>query len=234
MANQPLYINLWRIFRKQILTGEYHYGDAFPTERELETKYKCDRKTIRKALSLLQEEQLLVRIVGKGTFVNKPDIRLSLESVRGLSGLLKQEGIEITSNVLYFQKIKAGYRIAKIMGIDRIAEVYKCVRLRSTKEGPIAVETTYIKDVFPELTNFDFNIYSLYGVMENYGQIPTTVTEDIMAIELSENEAQYLNKEPGDPVYLVVDITENQYGEVIEYNRTYALSERFVLSTELV
>lgn len=234
MSRNPLYIQLWKKFRNQILAGDYHYGDMFPTERELEIQYSCDRKTIRKALNLLVDELLLVRITGKGTFVSKPDFRLSLETLKSFSGLLRQEGVETEKKVLYFQKINAGYRIAKRLNIDKTDSVYKCVRLIYDKENPIVLETIYIKDIFPDLMKFDFNIYSLVEVMESFGQVPTTVTEDILAVELSETEAQYLNKEPGDPAYLLVDITENQYGEVIEYNRAHFISERFILSTDLV
>ena len=69
--------------------------------------------------------------------------------------------------------------------------------------------------------------------MESFGQFPTKVTEDILAVELPETEAQYLNKKTGDPAYLISDITENQEGKIIEYNRAYIASERFVLSTDL-
>lgn len=233
MAKKPLYLQLWEKFRNQILNGEYQYGDLFPTERELEKQFSCDRKTIRKALNLLVEESLLVRSAGKGTFVSKPDLRLSLETMKSYSGLLRQEGVETEKKVLFFDKVEAGYRIAKALNIDKADEIYKCVRLLYDKENPIVLETIYIKDIFPDMMKFDFNIYSLVEVMESFGQVPTKVTEDILAVELPEAEAQYLNKDAGAPVYLIIDITENQNGEVIEYNRAYILSERFVLSTDL-
>ena len=106
-------------------------------------------------------------------------------------------------------------------------------RVLYDKENPIVLETIYICDIFPDLLKFDLNIYSLFEVMESFGQFPTKVTEDILAVELPETEAQYLNKETGDPAYLISDITENQEGKIIEYNRAYIASERFVLSTDL-
>lgn len=233
MAKKALYLQLWEKFRMQILAGEYQYGEVFPTERELEIQYSCDRKTIRKALNLLVEESLLVRITGKGTFVCKPDIRLSLENLKSFSGLLRQEGVETEKKVLFFKKVEAGYRVAKILNIKKCDEVYKCVRVLYDKENPIVLETIYILDIFPDLLKFDLNIYSLFEVMESFGQFPTKVTEDILAVELPETEAQYLNKETGDPAYLISDITENQEGKIIEYNRAYIASERFVLSTDL-
>lgn len=234
MKSKPLYIQLWERYRNYILEGKYNYGELFPTERELEKVHNCDRRTIRKALNMLVDEQLLVRIVGKGTYVNKPDLRLQLESIQGFSGLLRQQGVEITNKVLFFQKVKAGYRVAKVLQIGKDESVYKCVRLRCAKESPIALETTYIRDIFPDLLRFDFNIYSLYEVMGSYGQSPDRVEEEIAAIELSDTEAQYLGKQPGDMAYLITDITRNREGLVIEYNRAYTVSERFVMYADLI
>lgn len=234
MKNKPLYIQLWEKYRNSILEGKYNYGELFSTERELEKVHSCDRKTIRKALNMLVDEQLLVRIVGKGTYVNKPDLRLQLESIQGFSGLLRQQGIEITNKVLFFQKVEAGYRVAKMLQIDKEDTVYKCIRLRYAKESPVAVETTYIRDIFPDLLKFDFNIYSLYEVMGSYGQFPEKVKEEITAVELPETEAQYLGKTPGDIAYLITDITRNKEGQIIEYNRSYTVSERFEMYADLI
>lgn len=234
MNSKPLYIQLWEKFKNQILNNEYKYGETFPTERELEKLYGYDRKTIRKALNLLVDEKLLVRIVGKGTFVCKPDIRLSMEVLKGFSGLLRQEGVEVTTKVLFFNKVEAGYRISKLFQINTKDMVYKCVRLRYTNNVPIALEFTFIKDIFPDLLKYDLNIYSLYEIMERYGQIPSKVIEEIMGVELSEMEAQWLEEDIDDPAYLITDIMYNQNQEVIEYNRAYTRSERFVLSTKLV
>ncbi|MDD3174126.1 MAG: GntR family transcriptional regulator [Herbinix sp.] len=234
MGSKSLYIQLWEHYRNQILTGTYKYGEIFPTERELEKVHNCNRKTIRKALNMLVEEKLLVRLIGKGTFVNRPDLTLPLETIRGFSSLIKQEGMEVINKVLFFQKVEAGYRVSKVFGISKEDRVYKCVRVRYVNENPIALDITYIRDVFPELLKFDFNVYSLYEVMESYGQIPCNVNEEVSAIELQEMEAQYLNKKSGDFAYLITDITKNQDGIIIEYNKSYTVSDRFALSTDLI
>ena len=234
MKSKPLYIQIWEHYRKEITDGKYKYGDTFPTERELEKVHGCDRKTIRKALNLLVDENLLVRVVGKGTYVNEPDVRFSMESIRGFSRILQQEGIGVSSKLLFFGKVEAGYRVAKALGIYKGEMVYKCVRLRNTGDTPVALEMAYIKNIFPEIEKFDFNIYSLYDIYENYGHGVTEVEEEIQAIEISEQEAQYLEIKTGDPVLLITDISKDCHGEIIEYNRAYTVSDRFRLSTDLI
>ena len=234
MSRTPRYLDLYNKYRRQILGGVYRFGDAFPTERDLEETEGCDRKTIRKALAKLTEDGLLTRIVGKGTFVREPDLSLSLEKIGGFSGLVERDGVAITSRVLFFQKVPAGFRIAGIFDIPTDQEVYKMIRVRLANGSPISYETTFIRDIVPDLSDYDFNVYSLYDVLEKNGQIITHISETVTAVELSEAMASHLNKEAGDPVFLLTDLTENQDGLVIEYNRSYIISERFHLSTDLV
>ena len=85
---KPRYIQLSDEIRNMILNNEYKYGEMFPPERELETVYGMDRKTIRKALNILVEEGMLTRVKGKGTFVNSPDINYSMRKLSGFGRLL--------------------------------------------------------------------------------------------------------------------------------------------------
>ena len=69
--------------RRAIETGVYSHGDRLLPERELAASFKTARNTIRNALRQLEEEGLVVRRVGSGTFVNfmrkKSDSLLDLE-----------------------------------------------------------------------------------------------------------------------------------------------------------
>ena len=56
--------------RREIEIGTYANGDQLPPERELSERYVASRSTIRKALTNLEEQGLVIRKVGSGTFVN--------------------------------------------------------------------------------------------------------------------------------------------------------------------
>ncbi|MEZ5926724.1 MAG: FadR/GntR family transcriptional regulator [Hyphomicrobiaceae bacterium] len=56
--------------RRAITGGVYADGDRIPPERQLATAFGAARSTVRKALDQLEDEGLLVRRVGAGTFVN--------------------------------------------------------------------------------------------------------------------------------------------------------------------
>lgn len=54
--------------KNDILSGVYQPGDKMPSENQLVQEYDLSRHTVRKALSILEEEGYIVAIHGKGTF----------------------------------------------------------------------------------------------------------------------------------------------------------------------
>lgn len=65
----PLYYQLRLLIEKEIETGNLQPGDQIPTEAELCQRYKISRTPVRQALLELTREGILVRTVGRGTFV---------------------------------------------------------------------------------------------------------------------------------------------------------------------
>jgi DNA-binding FadR family transcriptional regulator len=56
--------------RQAILEGTYTYGARLPAERDMAQHFGTSRSTIREALRQLEEQRLLTRRIGSGTFVN--------------------------------------------------------------------------------------------------------------------------------------------------------------------
>jgi DNA-binding transcriptional regulator YhcF (GntR family) len=64
-----LYLRLHRALKEGIEAGRYPPLSQLPKENELAQMHRLSRVTVRKALALLEEEGLLVRVRGRGTFV---------------------------------------------------------------------------------------------------------------------------------------------------------------------
>ncbi|MDE0993543.1 MAG: GntR family transcriptional regulator [Rhodospirillales bacterium] len=67
----PLYIQLASTLRRRIEKGFWKKGDKISTLDELVVEFDVGRVTVRQAIDLLQEEGLVKRQQGKGTFVVK-------------------------------------------------------------------------------------------------------------------------------------------------------------------
>lgn len=62
------YHTLKETLKDDILSGVYQPGDKMPSENQLVQEYDLSRHTVRKALSILEEEGYIVAVHGKGTF----------------------------------------------------------------------------------------------------------------------------------------------------------------------
>lgn len=68
--NMPLYIQIYNSLKEKIIQNEYK-DEYLPSERILSEKYKVERATLRRALNLLVEDNLLIKIPGSGSKVNR-------------------------------------------------------------------------------------------------------------------------------------------------------------------
>jgi GntR family uxuAB operon transcriptional repressor len=55
--------------RRAIMSDAYASGDQLPPEREIARKFGASRTTVRNALRMLEEQKLISRKIGSGTFV---------------------------------------------------------------------------------------------------------------------------------------------------------------------
>jgi len=67
----PLWRQLADILRAQIESGELPPGRMVPSETTLVQRYGLARGTVRKALDWLEDQGLVNRVTGRGTFVRK-------------------------------------------------------------------------------------------------------------------------------------------------------------------
>jgi GntR family transcriptional regulator len=79
----PLYYQLETILRKKITSGDYSPDTPLPSEDALAVAYKVSRITVRQALSSLEQDGLVIRQRGKGTFVSDQADPLELPRFTG-------------------------------------------------------------------------------------------------------------------------------------------------------
>ncbi|MCZ7663507.1 MAG: GntR family transcriptional regulator [Thermoleophilia bacterium] len=82
----PLYYQVMRILKDQIVSGKLAPGEQLPSEAELTESYRVSRVVVRQALQMLEDEGLIFKVKGKGTFVSA-DVDKEKESLPvGISG----------------------------------------------------------------------------------------------------------------------------------------------------
>lgn len=69
MRYRSKYAQLFERLKREILRGAYQRGQRLPGENEMAQEYGMSRQTVRQALSLLEQEDLIERRQGSGTYV---------------------------------------------------------------------------------------------------------------------------------------------------------------------
>jgi GntR family transcriptional regulator len=67
----PVYLQIAELLARQIKAGYWHSGERLPTEAELAQTLSVAVGTLRKSLGLLEEQGVLERIQGSGTYVRQ-------------------------------------------------------------------------------------------------------------------------------------------------------------------
>lgn len=70
----PLHVEVAELLRRQILSGTIKAGEKLPALNELTEKFGVARMTIRQAMDALEDEGLIERYAGKGTFAKEIDL----------------------------------------------------------------------------------------------------------------------------------------------------------------
>ena len=72
-APKLVYVQVADHITARIQAGELALGARLPAERDLATEYGVAYDTIRRATALLRERELIITIVGRGTYVKPAD-----------------------------------------------------------------------------------------------------------------------------------------------------------------
>lgn len=76
---EPVYLQIAKYFQERINSGWLKAGDKLPSERSLAIELKVSRGTVTKVYDYLEQEQLVVRVKGKGCFVTRDTFYLTLD-----------------------------------------------------------------------------------------------------------------------------------------------------------
>lgn len=228
-----LYNQLKSKIREKIETGEWAEGQKIPTEKELCEMFKVSRITARKAIDDLQEENLLVKKQGKGTFIKRNQINQSLEKFYSFSKELTKQGLEEKAEMLEFKIMEADSRIQRIMNISENEEVFVIKRLRLLDDKPYAIEVSYIPVKFtPELTKELVDRNGLYNSLQAFGVKLEHATEKFSAVNLRKEEAYYLNSDFSEAG---IKLTRRTYQgtDMVEYCSSIIRGDMFTYTVDL-
>ena len=233
----PYYHQLIEIIKQNIKEGLWQPGDQIPSEMELCESFGISRTVVRQALRDLEGEDIIFKRKGKGTFVAKPKISEGLiQKLTGFYQDMVERGLEPKTKVLFQEIVPANKKIAEYLDVPMGTEVVEIERLRLIHDEPIQLVTTYVPlHLAPNLPNIDLRDRSLYQYLETeYGIKIFRGKRYIEAVLASQNEAELLEIDEGDPLVMLDSISFTKTGQIVEYYHALHRGDRSRFEVELV
>jgi len=168
----PLYFQLARLLADEIQDVDRPSGLRLSSEAEIGERFGVSRATVRQALQRLENEGLIQRFKGRGTFVaDARDRSWLLQSPQGLfHDELDRLGINVTSKVLSGRLARLPRWAAGSLALPSGSRGYILERLRYVDGGAATHVTDYLPAAYADAaTALKRKQGSLYDELEHLG-----------------------------------------------------------------
>ena len=206
--NNQAYNKVFNALKGQIIDCFYAPGQKIPPERALCGEFGVSRITARHALRLLQEQGLVERFRGRGTFVRAVRPKKIPILSCDFTGSVRKEAPNMKRKLLAKENVAPPAHIANILGLEIAQQCLLAMRLDLLDNEPLAYDRAYILSEFTSslddkvLTAIDF--FELW--LERQGLKISHCVENIEAIEADSQAAEYLGVDAGLAMLLATDI----------------------------
>lgn len=232
----PYYYQIAEILRDMIADAEVQPDAevALPSENELCTLYEVTRATVRHALELLEEEGLVYREKGRGTFLRRRRVQIDLTRLCSTTEDMKARGWTPATQVLSVRVVTPLAHVQHQLRTSEDAQVWEVHRLRLADGEPISLQWSYLPcQSVPELDRLDLTGSLYYGLANRYGIQLQNGEQVIRTRAVTAEEARLLAIPESAPVFVIDRTSYDQEGRPIEYLRSLWRGDRYDLQIRL-
>ena len=213
---RPLYLQVRDVLVDRILAGEWKPGIPTPTEHQLAAELNVSLGTVRRALKQMEDEFVINRQQGRGTFVNDQNtaqLALRFSNLYDLSDRQIEGDIIATETETGFPSAEE----AKLLGIESSDSVIRVRRVRSHLSRKFAVEACVLpSSLFPSLPS-DVGYYRIGALTQQNKLLISGGEEYVEAQMASEAIAGVLEIPKGEVVLTLNRFLRCTTGRVVEW-----------------
>ena len=215
----PLYDQLREAIVQMISSQGLSPGDLLPSEHRLCKEFEVSRTVVRQALAELDNQGLVQRVKGKGTFVAQPKTGERLgHTLMGLYEDAKIRGGVVHSDVLRHTTEPASAEVAELLAVASGSPVVVLQRMRFVDGEPWALSTAWLPlHVGAHIETADMTRESLYVVLARNGIYGATGWRSVEATLADCVSAKHLRTEPGSALLKLKSVRRDMDGEPFEY-----------------
>ncbi len=232
----PLYMQVSEWIRENIYKGELGKGDRIPSENQIMDILHVSRGTVKKAVTMLVNEGLLVQVQGKGTFVKKENISYALgEGLLSFAESLASQHLSFTTEVIESHIENASKSVAEKLRIEPGAPILYLKRVRSVEgERVMLIENRINIALCPGITVIDFNKQNLFPTVEELSGQKIVYSESRYAAKIVGSErGHYLEVNEDAPVLHLEQLVFLENKMPFDLGNVWLKSDKYYLGTIL-
>ncbi|MCK5687441.1 GntR family transcriptional regulator [bacterium] len=229
----PIYYQIVKLFEECIFTGVYKPGDALPPELEIAEIFEVSRMTVRRAISELINQKLVIAKKGKGTFVEQPkldDISFELGDFheemfkKNMTPRSKLVGVKIVrANKSISAKLEIPLNtrclfFSTVISADDEPMVFERKTIKYTKQKPIL--ETELKDP------------TLVDLAVIHGESFPTISKRVLHVSIvREDEVKILNVKPNTPVFVIEQTIYDSSKKPVGWGRSIYRGDKYKITS---
>ncbi|WP_413365601.1 GntR family transcriptional regulator [Lysinibacillus sp. 3P01SB] len=227
--HRHLYLQVIDRLKSDIEKGVYHENEKLPSEFELSKSLGVSRATLREALRLLEEENVIVRRHGVGTFVNpKPVFTSGIEHLSSVSSMIEKAGMEPGTIFMSAKEEEPTEDDLNRFQTDIDDNVITIERVRTADGEPVVycidrVPSSYLPQQF--LKNEDLSIFSALEKSGNL-RVAYAVTY-IDPIGYHETVSPILKCGPETALLVLKQLHYDDNDQLVLYSKNYFRADKF-------
>jgi GntR family transcriptional regulator len=215
----PVYLQIAELLARQIKAGWWRAGERLPTEAELAQRLQVAVGTLRKGLALLEEQGVLERIQGSGTYVRKVE---GTQSIYELFRLELRDGPGLPTARILSLDARLLPKGTPALGTGAGERCWRVRRLRFLSQVPVALEEIWFRPDSPaplRAEELGDSMYLFY--QQRYGTWISRVEDHIAAAPAPDWAAPPYGLAPGACAGYIERLSYTAANEVAEYSRTW-------------
>ena len=233
MAGNALYISIYQEILRDIQNGKYLENEPLPSEESLCRSYSVSRTTVHKALDMLKDADAVYSVQGNGVYVKPHMFAQHLSKFYSFTDSLKSINILIQNEIIDCTLVRADKGLSVATGYPVGTMFHKLIRLRSAKEYPLMIETTYLpQSRFMRLDTQILSNGSLYEFLRaRYGFHADRASETLRPVMPRPDERTLLCISANTPCMLLERFSFED-SALIEYTKSIVRGDKYTFQVE--
>lgn len=221
------YLFVIDLIKEKIRNGELEPGERLPSENDFAKQLRVSRTTLREALRILEEENIITRKHGVGTFVNKkPVFYGGIEELFSITELIEREGKTPGTSLLFSGYVEPQEEEINELNLDEQELVFLVKRVRTANNIPLV----YCIDKIPAqlLPNrYKLTEKSMFSFLEEEANVTITYAKaDIETMGYHEEISEILECDNSTPLLILKQVHYDASDRPVLYSINFFKSDQ--------